>query len=117
MSKVRISRHVFVGKLMAEPSAFCGLVHTIAGQTVSDACINAIRITALNCAPRKVKAVSTTAVTFDDDSNILIDFKAHRECYMHDDDLLEIASTEYGSDITKHLFYSLSRDKVDSITA
>lgn len=102
----KISRVTFINALKAGPSVFCGLVYTMPNEEVSADCINAIRIAAKEIAPRNVKSVSPVAITFNDDSNLLIGVSgAVRMFYLHDNDLLEVASTEYGSDITKHLFY------------
>lgn len=106
MSKERISRTAFVKAIKANPSVFCGLVYTLPDEAVSADCINAIRITAKEIEPRKVKATSYTTVTFDDDSKLLIGTpNVWRRYYLHDNDLLEVTLTERGSDITKHLFY------------
>ena len=110
MSKERISRIDFVKSIKANPSAFCGLVYTLPDEEVSADCINAIRITAKEIEPRRVKATSYTTVTFDDDSKLLIGTpNVWRRYYLHDNDLLEVTLTERGSDITKHLFYLVAR--------
>lgn len=102
----KISRVAFLNSIKAGPSVFCGLVYTMPNEEVSADCINAIRVAAKEIAPRNVRSVSPIAVTFDDDSSLSIGVTdAYRRFYMHDGDLLEVASTEYGSDITKHLFY------------
>lgn len=105
----KISMVTFINALKAGPSVFCGLVYTMPSEEVSADCINAIRVAAKEIAPRNVRSVSPIAVTFDDDSNLLIGVSgAVRNFYQHDDDLLEVVSTEHGSDITKHMFYLLT---------
>lgn len=105
----KISRVAFINSIKAGPSVFCGLVYTMPNEEVSADCINAIRVAAKEIAPRNVRSVSPVAVTFDDDSNLLIGVSgAVRNFYQHDDDLLEAVSTEHGSDITKHMFYLLT---------
>ena len=106
MSKERISRTAFVKAIKANPSVFCGLVYTLPDEAISADCINAIRITAKEIAPRNVRSVSPIAVTFDDDSKLLIGTpNVWRRYYMYDNELFEVTLTERGSDITKHLFY------------
>lgn len=107
--KERISRTEFVQTVKANKTAFCGLVHTYPGTVLSADCINAIRITAKEVVPHRVKSVTYATVTFDDDSSLSVDFSAQRRFYLRDGDLLEAVTREWGEDIIEHKFYLVMR--------